>query len=75
MKKGIKHIFLVKVGNPVLLSKLFRLLSYSMRAQDDFLFAKHSFFSDFDGEKEKKVDCSKKRENSATFAASFLPGN
>ena len=25
-----------------------------MRAQDDFLFAKHSFFSDFDGEKEKK---------------------
>ena len=32
-----------------------------MRAQDDFLFAKHSFFSDFDGEKKKKVDCSKKK--------------
>ena len=55
IKKRQKNAFFFdKVGNPVLLSKLFRLLSYSMRAQDDFLFAKHSFFSDFDGEKEKK---------------------
>ena len=52
-KKAKERIFFDKVGNPVLLSKLFRLLSYSMRAQDDFLFAKHSFVSDFDGEKKK----------------------